>query len=645
MMDIAVIGSSKLADELERRKKVKEFLIVYQAYNTSIISMMSAPIAYDREKMIALEEQKQNILQDEMRKDFVLQLCSVDASLLLMDFIPDVMQGVIETTSGNYLTNLREEFSQEEIYKNVEIKRILTVAENYEEYLTIWKKYFDQFIRFAEEYIPATKIIVCEHIVSLAPQEKKALLEMLEYVKSKGFELCDLSDEKKADVIFAVQRDLLKKAKVCNLLLNADFHYGSQFWKWWDCPFEITGDVAYFEEGLGFSQLYNQTSSCEICNSGSQEYTCSFRYRICDRLGGGKDAVILVIRTYMERNRVAKADCKEQFLVTVNNTVGEWKQIDYSFTATGKYISVGLFVKSTGFIEWSDLCVHKGPADAGAASSPYRKYLLGNHELIDLNIPPEERNDRNENLKNKHPIIEVKDVGIDFKVATSNSSGLKEYMVKLLTGKVMYRKLHALEHINFNIYPGEVVGIIGTNGSGKSTLLKIISGILKPSYGQVIVDRKHMQYLTFGSGFDNELTGRENVYLNGAIVGLSKEFLDEHYDEIVAFAELDGFMEEKVKNYSSGMRSRLGFAIATAGSAADILILDEVLSVGDEFFRKKSMARVQELIHGGSTVLIVSHSMQTILTNCTKCIWIEQGKQRMVGPPKRVCAEYHKLKA
>ena len=157
------------------------------------------------------------------------------------------------------------------------------------------------------------------------------------------------------------------------------------------------------------------------------------------------------------------------------------------------------------------------------------------------------------------------------------------------------------------------------------------------------MDRRKIQILTLGTGFDMELSARENVYLNGSIIGYSKELLDEHYDEIVEFAELEGFMEEKVKNFSSGMVSRLGFSIATAGDAAEILILDEVLSVGDEFFRKKSLKRVKAMIHGGSTVLMVSHGMGTILDNCSKVVWIEKGQLRMVGEPKKVCAAYRKM--
>ncbi len=243
----------------------------------------------------------------------------------------------------------------------------------------------------------------------------------------------------------------------------------------------------------------------------------------------------------------------------------------------------------------------------------------------------------------EEPVIAVKDVTMQFRIAMNNVSGIKEYVIQLLKKQISYRELLALDHVSFNVYKGEVVGIIGTNGSGKSTLLKIVSGALKPSSGEVQCDRRKVQLLTLGTGFDVELTAKENVYLNGAIIGYSKEFIDSKYDEIVRFAELEGFMEEKVKNFSSGMVSRLGFAIATIGETAEILILDEVLSVGDEFFRKKSLKRVKEMIHGGSTVLLVSHSMETIKENCTKVVWIEKGKLRMIGKPDVVCENYGKL--
>lgn len=237
-------------------------------------------------------------------------------------------------------------------------------------------------------------------------------------------------------------------------------------------------------------------------------------------------------------------------------------------------------------------------------------------------------------------VIRIKHVSMVYTMSGSDASGLKEYIIQWIKHQVEYSKLYALRDVSFNVYRGEVVGIIGSNGSGKSTLLKIVSGALKPTLGNVDANRRKIQILTLGTGFDYELTARENVYLNGAIIGYSREFLDSHYDEIVKFAELEDFMDQKVKTFSSGMVSRLGFAIATAGDAAEILILDEVLSVGDESFKKKSLKRIKEMIHGGSTVLMVSHGMDTIIDNCTKCVWIEKGLLKMIDEPRIVCEAY-----
>ncbi|MCD7865032.1 MAG: ABC transporter ATP-binding protein, partial [Clostridiales bacterium] len=246
-------------------------------------------------------------------------------------------------------------------------------------------------------------------------------------------------------------------------------------------------------------------------------------------------------------------------------------------------------------------------------------------------------------LEKDEVVIEVSHVSIDFKRDKDESSSIKELVIRTLTRRRTVSKFRALDDVSFTVNKGEVLVIIGTNGSDKSTILKIISGVLSPTEGSVKADRRKIQLLTLGTGFDPELTGRENVYLNGALIGYSKKYIDEKYDEIVKFAELEGFMEERVRNYSSGMVSRLGFAISTIHDSPEILILDEVLSVGDMFFRKKSMSRIQEMIHGGSTVLIVSHSTSVIRQNCTKVVWIEKGKLRMVGEPGEACAAYEKM--
>ena len=236
-------------------------------------------------------------------------------------------------------------------------------------------------------------------------------------------------------------------------------------------------------------------------------------------------------------------------------------------------------------------------------------------------------------------IIEIKNMSVYYNKTTEKMTSLKEYFIKFLQRKIKKEKFVALENINLDIMRGEVVGIVGLNGAGKSTLLKVISGIMKPSAGSLIINGKIAPLIELGAGFDIELTGRENIFLNGSLLGFSRKELNEKIDDIIAFSELGEFIDIPIKNYSSGMYSRLGFSIATIYNP-EILIIDEVLSVGDEFFRKKSLSRVQELIHGGSTVLMVSHGIGTILKNCTKVVWIEKGKLQMVGNPDIVCAAY-----
>lgn len=273
------------------------------------------------------------------------------------------------------------------------------------------------------------------------------------------------------------------------------------------------------------------------------------------------------------------------------------------------------------------------PLKAEEAADTFSPYDLDARENLDLL-------EQFTLFDNRENAIEVRNVSMYFKRQKNEASSIKELMIQIFKRQRKAERFRALKDISFIVKKGDVVGIIGTNGSGKSTLLKIISGVLQPTTGTVKVNKKKIQLLTLGTGFDYELTGKENVYLNGAIIGYTKEYIDEKYDDIVKFAELEGFMDEKVRNYSSGMVSRLGFAIATIRDTPEILILDEVLSVGDMFFRKKSTARIREMMQGGSTVLIVSHSPSVIRDNCNKAIWIERGVLRAVGEPAEVCRMY-----
>lgn len=240
-------------------------------------------------------------------------------------------------------------------------------------------------------------------------------------------------------------------------------------------------------------------------------------------------------------------------------------------------------------------------------------------------------------------MIKVDDVSMVFNMASETMNNLKEYAIALARRELRFKEFRALDHVSLEVKKGDVFGILGTNGSGKSTLLKIIAGVLEPTEGTCTVNGSIAPLIELGAGFDMELTARENIYLNGALLGYSKKFIEEHFDEIVDFAEIENFLDMPLKNYSSGMVARIAFAIATV-IVPEILIVDEVLSVGDFMFQQKCERRIQSLIkEHGVTVLIVSHSNEQIERLCNKAIWIEKGHERISGSAHEVCQVYRML--
>lgn len=237
--------------------------------------------------------------------------------------------------------------------------------------------------------------------------------------------------------------------------------------------------------------------------------------------------------------------------------------------------------------------------------------------------------------------IRVDNVSMMFNLNQEKVDNIKEYFIKLVTGKLQYDEFWALKDIDFTVKKGERLGILGLNGAGKSTLLKAVAGVMKPTQGKITHDGVIAPLLELGAGFDMNYTGKENIFLYGAVLGYSKKFLQEKYDEIVAFSELQEFINVPLKNYSSGMKARLGFAIATA-VAPEILILDEVLSVGDAKFRIKSEKKVMDMFDSGVTVLFVSHTIEQVKRICNKAILLEKGKMIAYGDVNEVCAVYEK---
>lgn len=236
-------------------------------------------------------------------------------------------------------------------------------------------------------------------------------------------------------------------------------------------------------------------------------------------------------------------------------------------------------------------------------------------------------------------MVSVNDVSMRFNLATEKVDSLKEYIIKLTKGNLKFEEFWALKNVSIEIMPGDVYGLVGLNGSGKSTLLKTIAGVLKPTKGSVKVNGSIAPLIELGAGFDMDLTARENIYLNGAVLGFSKQYMDRHFQEIVDFSELHDFLDVPLKNYSSGMVARIAFAIATT-TKPDILIADEILSVGDYTFQEKCEKRMKKLMSDGTTVILVSHSIDQVQRLCNKVTWLEKGNVVMTGPTEEVCKAY-----
>ena len=239
-------------------------------------------------------------------------------------------------------------------------------------------------------------------------------------------------------------------------------------------------------------------------------------------------------------------------------------------------------------------------------------------------------------------MIEVNNVSMRFNMAKEKHESLKEYVLAAVQGRLQFEEFYALRDVSLTVERGDFYGLVGLNGSGKSTLLKVISGVFKPSAGSVTVRGTIAPLIELGAGFDFDLTARENIFLNGTVLGMTPKYIREKFDEIVEFSELRDFLDIPLKNYSSGMVSRLAFAVATT-TKPDVLIADEILAVGDFLFQQKCEKRMQELMGGGTTVILVSHSIEQIERMCNKVTWLEKGRVRMQGSCGAVCAAYKEL--
>ena len=242
-------------------------------------------------------------------------------------------------------------------------------------------------------------------------------------------------------------------------------------------------------------------------------------------------------------------------------------------------------------------------------------------------------------MGSNHVVVHLDHVSMRFNMSRERVDSIKEYLIKVAKRQLFFDEFWALQDVSFDIRKGEVFGLVGLNGAGKSTLLKLVAGVLKPTAGTVLVEGEIAPLIELGAGFDPDLTARENIYMNGAVLGYNTAYMRERFQDIIDFSELKDFVDVPVKNFSSGMYARLGFAIATL-VRPDVLIVDEILGVGDFRFQKKCQRRIQELMGGGTTVLMVSHTGETIKKFCSRAVWLENGRLREIGPAAEVCAHY-----
>ena len=242
-------------------------------------------------------------------------------------------------------------------------------------------------------------------------------------------------------------------------------------------------------------------------------------------------------------------------------------------------------------------------------------------------------------MGSNHVVVHLDHVSMRFNMSRERVDSIKEYLIKVAKRQLFFDEFGALQDVSFDIRKGEVFGLVGLNGAGKSTLLKLVAGVLKPTAGTVLVEGEIAPLIELGAGFDPDLTARENIYMNGAVLGYNTAYMRERFQDIIDFSELKDFVDVPVKNFSSGMYARLGFAIATL-VRPDVLIVDEILGVGDFRFQKKCQRRIQELMGGGTTVLMVSHTGETIKKFCSRAAWLENGRLREIGPATEVCAHY-----
>ena len=584
------------------------FEIIVSAQRVSIISIMQDIFNINEDLIQIFPQSKVNLsrtnfIKCDFNKALIRQLLENDIEVLIMDNYFDVVMGVLYV-NDNIITNNFNDLVDTQFYKNLKDKFVFNIIDYPEEYFSVWKEYCDLFFKFLNEYCPNTKVIL---------NKGRLVYEMMD--QNNNIHVIDAFKEESNQInLFLDKLDSYMEENFNVDVINHDFQnvYCDENHIWGLGPMHYSNNY-YISLIDNILDIVNKNPRNDISfPSKNRELTSDF------------------INETKKLNHKSKLFINNIKINSLNLTKDE----DYSNFGD----DVEVVLQNNVGAESSD---ENGFNESDVEDIKIIEDVVDSKDDIGSTSVDEALSDLVDDYSNEI-VIKVNNVSMDYKVSKDKIDTLKEFFIKTLKrNKHKNKTITALKNVSFEIPKGDRVGIIGFNGAGKSTLLKLLAKVYDPTEGTIETKGKIAPLLELGAGFDSNYTGRANIFLNGAFLGYTEDFIKEKYDEIVEFSELGDAINYHVKTYSSGMRAKLGFSIATIVEP-DILIIDEILSVGDIKFQRKSSDKIRSLINSGITVLLVSHSVGQIRELCNKAIWVDNGEIKMMGEVNKVCDAYVK---
>ena len=607
------------------------FEIIVSAQRVSIISIMQDIFNINEDLIQIFPQSKVNLsrtnfIKCDFNKALIRQLLENDIEVLIMDNYFDVVMGVLYV-NDNIITNNFNDLVDTQFYKNLKDKFVFNIIDYPEEYFSVWKEYCDLFFKFLNEYCPNTKVIL---------NKGRLVYEMMD--QNNNIHVIDAFKEESNQInLFLDKLDSYMEENFNVDVINHDFQnvYCDENHIWGLGPMNYSNNY-YISLIDNILDIVNKNPRNDISfPSKNRELTSDFINETKKLNHKSKlfinDIKINSLNLTKDEDYSNFGDDVEDIL---QNNVGAESSDENGVDES----DVEVILQNNVGAESSD---EDGVDESDVEDIKIIEDVVDSKDDIGSTSVDEALSDLVDDYSNEI-VIKVNNVSMDYKVSKDKIDTLKEFFIKTLKrNKHKNKTITALKNVSFEIPKGDRVGIIGFNGAGKSTLLKLLSKVYDPTEGTIETKGKIAPLLELGAGFDSNYTGKANIFLNGAFLGYTEDFIKEKYDEIVEFSELGDAINYHVKTYSSGMRAKLGFSIATIVEP-DILIIDEILSVGDIKFQRKSSDKIRSLINSGITVLLVSHSVGQIRELCNKAIWVDNGEIKMMGEVNKVCDAYVK---